>query len=152
MIIVDVVVANIWMGFLLYGANISERVDGWLKADSSAIEELKKSIADYRATIAEMPTTTSLFILMGIAFGGVGLSHWGADVMTPFMKGFKETLDGLRLNSLMSHFFWLIVFSTTIGLFLSFTRARKLEGVGASTWGSISVSYTHLTLPTICSV
>ena len=135
----DVVVANIWMGFLLYGANISNRVDGWLNADSSAIEDLKKSIADYRETIAEMPTTTSLFILMGIAFGGVGLSHWGADFMTPFMTGFKETLEGLRLNSLMSHFFWLIVISTTIGLILSFTRARKLEGVGASTWGSIFI-------------
>ncbi|MEL6639680.1 MAG: DUF819 family protein, partial [Bacteroidota bacterium] len=30
MIVVDVIVANIWMGFLLYGANISTRVDDWL--------------------------------------------------------------------------------------------------------------------------
>ena len=139
MIIVDVVVANIWMGFLLYGANISDRVDNWLKADSSAVEDLKRSVAEYRATISEMPTTTSLFVLMGIAFGGVGLAHWGADFLTPFMRGFKETLDSLRLNSLMSHFFWLIVISTTVGLVLSFTRARKLEGVGASTWGSIFI-------------
>ena len=139
MIIVDVVVANIWMGFLLYGANISDRVDKWLNADSSAVEDLKRSVAEYRATIAEMPTTTTLFVLMGIAFGGVGLAHLGADWLTPFMKGFKETLDGLRLNSLMSHFFWLIVIATTVGLVLSFTRARKLEGVGASTWGSIFI-------------
>ena len=27
MIIVDVVVANIWMGFLLYGANMSDKID-----------------------------------------------------------------------------------------------------------------------------
>jgi len=39
----------------------------------------------------------------------------------------------------MSHFFWLIVISTTIGMVLSFTRARKLEGIGASTWGSIFI-------------
>lgn len=139
MIIVDVVVANIWMGFLLYGANISERMDAWLKADSSSIEELKKSVADYRASIAQMPTTTSLFVMMGIAFGGVAISHWGADTLTPFMKGYKETLGALKLHSFMSHFFWLIVISTTIGLVLSFTRARKLEGVGASTWGSIFI-------------
>ena len=139
MIIVDVVVANIWMGFLLYGASVSGKMDKWLKADSSAIEDLKKKVADYRASIAQMPTATTLFVLMAVAFGGVGISHWGADFLTPFMKGFEETLNSLRLNSLMSHFFWLIVISTTIGLVLSFTKARKLEGVGASTWGSIFI-------------
>ena len=139
MIIVDVVVANIWMGFLLYGANISDKLDLWLKADSSAIEDLKQRVSDYRASIEVIPTTTTLFMLMGVAFGGVALSHWGADVMTPFMKSFAPTLESLRLNSLMSGFFWLIVFSTTIGLVLSFTKAKKLEGVGASRWGTIFI-------------
>jgi len=139
MIVVDVVVANIWMGFLLYGANISDKVDGWLKADNSAIEDLKSRVASYRASIAEMPTTRTLFMLMALGFGGVALSHWGADVLTPFMKGFKETLNSLRMNSLMSHFFWLIVISTTFGMLLSLTRFRKLEGVGASRWGSIFI-------------
>ena len=139
MIIVDVIVANIWMGFLLYGANITERIDKWLKADSSAIEALKNNISTYRASIEEMPTTTSLFIMLAIAFGGVGLSHWGADTMVPFMSQYKESLGSMRLNSLMSGFFWLIVFATTIGFGLSFTRFRKLEGVGASKWGSIFI-------------
>lgn len=139
MVIVDVVVANIWMGFLLYGANISDRMDRWLKADSSAIEDLKERVATYRASIAQMPTTTSLFMLMGIAFGGVALAHWGADVISPFMTKFKATLDEWGLSSLMSHFFWLIVVSTTLGLVLSFTKAKKMEGVGASRWGSIFI-------------
>ncbi len=139
MIVVDVVVANIWMGFLLYGANISDKVDGWLKADNSAIEDLKTRVATYRASIAEMPTTRTLFMLMALGFGGVALSHWGADVLTPFMKGFKETLNSLKLDSLMSHFFWLIVISTTFGMLLSLTKFRKLEGVGASRWGSIFI-------------
>ena len=37
MIVVDVVVANIWMGFLLFGVNFKDRIDKWLKADNSAI-------------------------------------------------------------------------------------------------------------------
>ena len=139
MIVVDVVVANIWMGFLLYGANVSDKIDGWLKADNSAITDLKNRVADYRASISEMPTTTTLFVLMAFAFGGVALSHWGADVMTPLMKSAEETLTAYRLNSLMSHFFWLIVISTSFGLILSFTRARKMEGIGASRWGSIFI-------------
>jgi uncharacterized membrane protein len=52
---------------------------------------------------------------------------------------FKERLAEMRLNSLTSGFFWLIVISTTLGLGLSFTRARKLEGVGASRWGSVFI-------------
>lgn len=139
MIIVDVVVANLWMGFLLYGANKSVRLDNWLKADSSAIESLKQKMADYKASVSEIPTTTKLFMLLAVAFGGVALSHWGADLMTPFMKQSKETLQSLNLHSLMSHFFWLIVISTTIGVGLSFTRARSLEGVGASNWGSVCI-------------
>ena len=47
MITVDVIVANIWMAFLLYGAGISSRVDKWFKADSSSIEALKVNLAGY---------------------------------------------------------------------------------------------------------
>ncbi|BDS13389.1 DUF819 family protein [Aureispira anguillae] len=139
MIIVDVVVANIWMGFLLYGANISEKIDEKLQADASAIEELKQSVSDYRASVEQMPTTTSSFLLVGLAFGGVGLAHWGADIIVPWMGKYSATLESLRLNSLLSGFFWLIVISTTVGLILSFTKARKLEGVGASRMGSVFI-------------
>ena len=118
---------------------MSDKVDNWLKADNSAIEDLKNRVEGYRASIAEIPTTTKMFILLGITFGGVALSHWGADVLTPLMKGMKETLNSLRLNSLMSHFFWLIVISTTFGMILSLTKVKKLEGIGASRWGSIFI-------------
>ena len=37
MIAVDVIVANLWMAFLLYGAGISEKVDKWFQGDASAI-------------------------------------------------------------------------------------------------------------------
>lgn len=139
MIVVDVVVANIWMGFLLYGASISDKVDSVLKADNSSITALKDSVSSYRASVSEMPTVTKMFVLGAIAFGGVALSHWGSDVIVPIMKASKETLSSLRLDSLMSGFFWLIVISTTVGVVASFTKARKLEGIGASRWGSIFI-------------
>ncbi len=157
MLVVDIVVANIWMGFLLYGASITERIDNWLKADTSAIEDLKRRVAEYSASIAQIPTTTTLFIMLAVAFGAVGVSHVGADLIAPFFgkmneasKYMIENADGTSelsagslvengFSSVMSGFFWLIVISTTIGLFLSFTEARKLEGVGASRWGSIFI-------------
>ena len=39
----------------------------------------------------------------------------------------------------MSGFFWLIVISTTVGLLLSLTKARELEGAGASRWGTLFI-------------
>ena len=158
MIVVDVVVANFWMGFLLYGANISERIDKVLKADNTAIVELQKSVEDYRASVKRKATTTDMFIMLAIAFGGVAFAHWGADFLGPWFDDYNSasqvkvgvdewgrdkmspgTLVEKGFSSLMSHFFWLIVFATTVGLLMSFTKARKLEGVGASMWGSVAI-------------
>lgn len=41
MVAIDIVVANIWMAFLLYGAGNVEKVDRWLKADASSIDHLR---------------------------------------------------------------------------------------------------------------
>jgi len=139
MVIVDVLIGNIWLGVLLYGVNFSDKIDRWLQADNSSIEDLKTRIADYKSKVDRIPTTTDLMILMAVAFGGVAIAHWGKDVITPIMKNYSEGLTRVGLNSLMSSFFWLVVIATTIGLGLSFTRAKKLEGVGASNWGSIFI-------------
>jgi len=139
MIVVDVVVANIWLAVLLSGVNFSQRIDRWLKADNSSIEALKTKVEAYQNSVAKNPSTRELFLLMGIAFGGVGLSHLLADQITPLMESIRPQLVAWRLNSLLSGFFWLIVFSTTVGVALSFTRARRLEGLGASKWGTIFI-------------
>lgn len=139
MIVVDVVVANIWLAVLLAGVNFSSKVDRWLKADNSSIEALKSKVENYQMGIAKIPTTKELLYLMGLTFAGVGLSHLLSDLLVPFMKSIEPTLVAWKLNSLLSGFFWLIVFSTTIGVVLSFTKARKLEGMGASKWGTIFI-------------
>lgn len=139
MLIVDLLVGNVWIGILLYGAGITQKIDSWLKADVSSIEALKQKVADYRASIERMPTTTDLFVLGAVAFGAVGFSHLASEWIVPLMTGMKESLEALRLNSLMSGFFWLIVISTTIGFLLSFTKAKELEGVGASRWGTVFI-------------
>lgn len=139
MIVVDVIVANIWMGFLLYGANIRDKANQMLKADNSAILNLEKRMEDYHASVKKIPTTTEVFILMAVAFSGVALAHWGSDIISPYMESHIESLKAWNLQSLASGFFWLVVIATTIGLILSFTSARKLEGVGATRWGSVFI-------------
>lgn len=139
MVVVDVVVANVWMALLLYGANITNKIDRWLKADTSAIEHLKQDIQTYRQSIEKVPSTLDLFTLMAVAFGGVAISHWGADLIVPALESVAPQLKAWRLESIISGFFWIVLIATTYGLLVSFTRFRKLEGVGASRWGSVFI-------------
>lgn len=139
MIVVDVICANIWTGFLLYGASTSKKIDKWLKSDTSAIDDLKNRVEDYQARIAKIPTLSEVMTILAIAFGGTALAHWGADGIAPFMETKMEWLEKYSLTSLASGFFWLIVIATTIGVGLSFTKMRKYEGAGASRLGSVFI-------------
>jgi len=134
MIAVDVIVANIWMAFLLYGAGINERIDAKFQADNSAITELKEKIEVYRAQILRIPDLTDTLKVMTVGFGVTAIAHLGADIIAPWIT---ESAPWLAKFSLTSKFFWLIVLATTIALGLSFTKARELEGVGASRYGSL---------------
>ncbi|MBB3763785.1 DUF819 family protein [Sphingomicrobium lutaoense] len=135
MVAVDIVVANIWMAFLLYGAGNPEPIDRWLKADSSAIERLKNQMADYSASLERPSKVEDYMALTAIAFGGVGLSHLVAMLMTGFIGG----IAGMEDSVLASGFFWVVVTATTLGLGLSFTRASRLEGAGASKIGTVFI-------------
>ncbi len=139
MILVDVLVANIWMGILLYWTNKSDRVDRFLKADNSAIKALEKRMSDYQESVKKIPTTSDTILLLAVAFGGVAMAHFVADWISPILQSHMAWLQQFKLHSLASQFFWLVVVATTIGVAISFTDLRKLEGVGATRMGSIFI-------------
>lgn len=134
MIAVDVIIANIWMAFLLYGAGISKRLDKILKADSSVIDEIRDRVDKYRSGIAKIPDLTDITNIMAIGFGVTAIAHFCANLIAPWIQ---ETLPALERLSLTSPFFWIVVIATTCGLLLSFTKYRALEGAGASILGSL---------------
>ncbi len=134
LIAVDIIVANIWMAFLLYGAGSSTRVDGWLRADSSAIDALRDKMANYTSSVERVATANDYVLLFGTTFAAVGLCHLLADPIGAFFAN----LNG-EDSVLASRFFWVVLFATTFGLAASFTRARSLEGVGASKFGTVFI-------------
>jgi len=134
MIAVDVLVANLWMAVLLYWAAKPEKIDKFFKADSTAIHDLRDKIEKFRAGIMRIPTLTDTMVILGVGFGITGISHLVADFVAPYIG---DNYPGLEQYSLNSPFFWIVVVATTIGLLLSFTRARELEGAGASRMGSV---------------
>ncbi|MFN2316440.1 MAG: DUF819 domain-containing protein [Gemmatimonadales bacterium] len=133
MIAVDVLVANVWMAILLFLASRADAIDRKLGADTSAIEELKRKVEEFQAKHARIPKLTDLMLVLAVGFGGMGVAHALSDPLAAWIAASAPQLERL---SLTSSFFWLVVFATTFGLLLSFTRARELEGVGASTVGS----------------
>ena len=136
MIAIDVIIANIWMAFLLYGAGMDNRLNLWLDADASAIDDLKQKMETYKEQIMRIPELSDTIKVLGIGFGITGIAHLGADLIAPAIQ---NKAPELARFSLTSGFFWLIVLSTTIAVFLSFTRAREIEGVGASRIGSLFI-------------
>jgi uncharacterized membrane protein len=132
---VDVLVANVWMAVLLFLAARADAFDRWTRADTTAIGDLKRRIEEYHAQHARIPTLPDLMVVLAVGLGLTGLAHFIADPTVAWISSLPESWR-LQDYSLDSRFFWIVLLATTFGLALSFTRARQLEGVGASRVGS----------------
>jgi uncharacterized membrane protein len=139
MLVIDVIAAYVWMAILLYGANKSDKIDRWLKADNTSIKILKENSSKFRSKVERIPNTSEMVMLLSIVFIGVGFSHFIADIATPFLSQYESTLQELKLTTLLSKFFWIVVIATTIGVFLSTTKVKNYEGIGASKWGTVFI-------------
>jgi uncharacterized membrane protein len=83
-------------------------------------------------------------VTIGIAFGAVAIAHIFADTAS---VGIHDWFQGILasnpssfvkyLSSLESGFFWIVIIATLLGVALSFTKANKYEGAGASKVGSL---------------
>ncbi|AWH72673.1 hypothetical protein DCS32_00335 [Dokdonia sp. Dokd-P16] len=136
MVLVDIVVANVWMAILLLGIGKSKRIDTWLNADNSAIETLKERVSTFAEGVKRNPTLSDLMVMVGLAFGAVGIAHWGAGGMSAL---FSDIPKESALASFGSTFFWMVTIATAIGILLSFTKAKNYEGAGASKIGSVFI-------------
>ncbi len=136
MITVDVIIAEIWMAFLLIGVGKAKSIDRFFKADTSSVIQLQQKMHEFSQKTAKIPSLTDLMMILGIGLGATGLCHWLSDNIAPYVMGNAPFLERF---SLTSQFFWLIVLATSIGLGLSFTKMRNLEGAGASRVGSVFI-------------
>ncbi len=124
MVIVDVAVANIWMGVLLYMAGQSERIDRWTGADTSAIEDLKRRVTEFQEKTTRVPQLQDLILIVAIGFGGMWIATLAAQPLEQWAPFFSATV-------------WKMVVVTALAVALSFSPARQLEGAGASRIGSL---------------
>ncbi|GAA4460096.1 DUF819 family protein [Nibrella saemangeumensis] len=140
---VDVMVGNLWLAFLLYGASKSTVVDKWLRADASAVEEVKERVQQEAEAIRRIPTLTDFMVIMAVAFGATALAHAMGNQIGPWIEVNYPALNQFSLNA---PFFWIVGLATAIGVGLSFTPVRNLEGAGAS---KIANVFLYLMIATI---
>ena len=136
MVAVDVIMGNLWLALLMLGIGKDKKINKLLNADNHAIENLKNRIEGFTKRSLKPASLSDILKILAIGFGCMGLSHFLSDLIAPHLSiNFPE----LQNYSLTSGFFWIIVLAATLGLLLSFTRARSLEHVGASKFGSVMV-------------
>jgi uncharacterized membrane protein len=124
MVVVDVLVASIWMGVLLYFAGRYKAIDKWLNADNSMIEDLKNRVVNFQEKTNRVSTTTDYMIMLALAFGGAWIAYLMGNLLP-------------ELGSVISHTTWKVIIITTFGVIFSFTKVRNYEGAGASKLGTV---------------
>ncbi len=136
MVTVDVLVAELWMMFLLLGVGRAKTIDRLFRADRSSVEALQTKMEEFTRRTARIPTTAELFAILAVGFGCTAASHAIADWLAPFIATHYPYLAQFSLNV---PFFWLIIIATTFGVLLSMTPLRQLEGAGASKIGTVCI-------------
>ncbi|WP_300544590.1 DUF819 family protein [Maricaulis sp.] len=132
---VDVIVANVWMAFLLLAASNSAAIDKRVGSDTRAVDHLRVKAEAYESEHARIPELKDMMFILAIGFGAVAASHLLADQLAPYFGQFEALSD----MSLSSGFFWLVLTATAIGVVLSFSPARKLVAVGSMKTGSVFI-------------
>ena len=141
--VVDVGVGYVWMAVLIFLAARAPAIDARSGADTGAIEGLKEKLAAFHAEHGRIASLTDLMMIVGIAFGAVGLAH---AIAAPASAWFGANVPWAKTVSLHEPFVWVVMLSTAIGLLLSFTRVRRLEGAGASNIGQLLLYFLIATI------
>ena len=143
MVFVDIVVANIWMAILLIGIGKRNRINKWLKADTSSIDDLKNKVSSFSEKVKRNPSLSDLMIIVAIAFGTVSAAHLCSNFLAPFFEDLVANINSPTTRNIFtflgSKFFWMISIATIIAILLSFTKAKNYEGAGASKFGSVFI-------------
>ena len=130
---VDVAVANVWMAMLLLFAGRERAMDDRLGADRHRIDEVRVRVEDYQNEVARPANLADMLAILAIGIGTTGVVTWIAGYLPD-------------IGTIINGFTWVVFLVTAVGVALSFTPLRRLEGAGASTVGSV---FLYLLVATI---
>ena len=133
MVVVDVGVANVWTAVLLLFAGRERAMDETLGADRRRIDAVRARVENYQNEVARPANLADMLAILAIGIGTTGVVTWIAGYLPD-------------IGTIINGFTWVVFLVTAVGVALSFTRLRRLEGAGASTVGSV---FLYLLVATI---
>ena len=133
MVVVDVAVANVWTAALLFFAGRERVMDERIGADRTRIDEVRARVEEYQTEVARPVNLADMLLILAIGLGVTGIVTWLARYLPD-------------IGTIINGFTWTVCLVTAVGVALSFTRLRRLEGAGASTVGSV---FLYLLVATI---
>ncbi|MVM35172.1 DUF819 family protein [Spirosoma sp. HMF4905] len=145
-LVVDAVVSTTWTACLIYGAAYRNKIDRWLHADTSSIDEVKERILAYKEEPDRPANLLDLSTILALGFGGGAIAHALAYVLSTTLQPYKASLATYGLDPFTSNFLWVVILSTSLGIALSFTRLRKLEKLGTTDLATLFVYFLIMTI------
>ncbi len=146
MVIPDVFCANVWTGILLFLSSRQHRIDAKTGADTQALRELESRLTEFQERTTRVPSLADLLMILALGFGASWLSYKLGWFLYDGLAKMANTADGSvwawlsgELNESIKPSTWKFIIVTTVGIALSFTRMRNLEGAGASKMGSVMI-------------
>lgn len=140
MLAVDTVVQNVWLAFLFFGVRTSKYFDVILKADETELTSIQQIGFEKEQRRPKDEGRSAIFfqrLALLILIAGIGyfIIYQLTNVLTGYFV--KQHIPGTSVWSFFSKpSFWQVFFATTLGILLSFTKARKLDEVGATKIGN----------------
>lgn len=141
MVLVDVLVANLWLAILIFFVGKKTQINHYLKADSQSIDDLIEKMEGYQKRVRRVASTTDLMLLLGVGFGSVGIAHFIGNFISSNLPYWFPVLNDPKhiLASITSPFLWMVLTATVIGILASKTSLRSLDGIGSSNLGSVFI-------------
>ena len=131
-VVIDVALANVWMAILLFFSGHDKEMDARIGADRNGLEELRKKSEQFQQQVSRPATMPDLLAILLIALGGSVIASELASITAPALSRLVP-----EAGEILGVFAWKIIFVTAIGVAISFTRLRNLEGAGASKIGTV---------------
>jgi uncharacterized membrane protein len=127
--VLDVAIASTWMAVVLGFAGREKQMDARLGADRSAIDAVRVRVEKFQAEHARPTNLPALLGIAAVGLGGTALCALAAREL--------PSLALPRVGEVVNGFTWLVLLASAIGVGISFTPLRRLEGQGASAVGSV---------------
>jgi uncharacterized membrane protein len=122
MVIVDTVVAILWMGMLIAAVGLQPAFDHWNRSERALLDHLGERISRKLSKRGSRRTVVGIALSLAVASVGSGLAH----VIAMHLPQIKDVV---------SSYTWTIMVVSLLGILLSFTPVRKLENSGSSRTG-----------------